>query len=131
MNQLTGTLNVGGNFYNSPPSAVPGAKAFRDAQVGTEVDWAFCTSSSSPVLSLFGNSTLGFVYYYSGPGEPFDSQGFIGWNAAIRHQHHRLIVDGNASFCKERAHQLRSGEIRHWHGQECKVPHSDKLLQSH
>jgi hypothetical protein len=34
INQLTLIFNGGGNFYNSPPSSVPGAGAFRDAQVG-------------------------------------------------------------------------------------------------
>jgi hypothetical protein len=70
INQLTATLNAGGNFYNSTPSNVPGAGAFRDAQVGTEADWALCTSASNPVGSFLGNATIGFTYYYQDQVSP-------------------------------------------------------------
>jgi hypothetical protein len=70
INQLTLTFNGGGNFYNSPPSSVPGAEAFRDVQVGAEVDWAICTSTPNRVGSFLGNSTLGFTYYYQDQVSP-------------------------------------------------------------
>jgi hypothetical protein len=70
INQLTGTLNAGGNFYNSTPSNVPGAQTFRDVQVGAEVDWAFCTSAINVIGSFLGNSTLGLTYYYQDQTSP-------------------------------------------------------------
>jgi hypothetical protein len=70
VNQYTGTINVGGNFYNSTPSGVPGAGAFRDFQAGAEVDMAFCTSAISVIGSYLGNSTLGLTYYYQDQVSP-------------------------------------------------------------
>lgn len=70
INRLTGTLNAGGNFYNSTPSAVPGAGAFRAAQVGTEVDYAICTRNENPILSFLGNATVGLTYYYQDQVSP-------------------------------------------------------------
>jgi hypothetical protein len=70
MNQLTLTLNAGGNFYNSAPSSVPGAGAFRDAQVGAELDYAVCTSSANPIWSFMANATFGLAYYYQDQVSP-------------------------------------------------------------
>jgi hypothetical protein len=70
VNRFTGTINVGGNFYNSTPSSVPGASAFRDLQAGTEMDLAFCTSAISIIGSFLGNSTLGLTYYYQDQVSP-------------------------------------------------------------
>jgi hypothetical protein len=70
INQLTGTLNAGGNFYNSAPSSVPGAGAFRDAQVGAELDYAVCTSSANPIWSFMANATFGLAYYYQDQVSP-------------------------------------------------------------
>jgi hypothetical protein len=88
LNRLTATLNAGGNFYNSAPSAVPGAGAFRDTQLGSELDFAVCTSSPRPVWSLLGNATFGITYYYQDqvspsilkvtPGEPVSGISIIG-----------------------------------------------------
>jgi hypothetical protein len=69
-NLFTETMNVGGNFYNSTPSNVPGAGAFRDLQAGSETDVVFCTSSINVVGSFLGNSTLGFTYYYQDQVSP-------------------------------------------------------------
>jgi hypothetical protein len=70
INQLTGTINLGGSFYNSSPSAVPGAGAFRDAQLGVEGDWGICTSISNPVGSFLTNATIGVTYYYQDQVSP-------------------------------------------------------------
>jgi hypothetical protein len=70
MNQLTATLNAGGNFYNSTPLGVPGASAFRDAQVGTEFDYAICTANPNPILAWLGNATFGLTYYYQDQKSP-------------------------------------------------------------
>jgi hypothetical protein len=69
-NRFTGTINAGASFYNSVPSSVPGASAFRDAQLGAELDTVFCTSTLSLIGSLLGNSTLGFTYYYQDQVSP-------------------------------------------------------------
>src|ERR1700723_2371362 len=70
INRYTATLNVAGNFYNSTPSAVPGAGAFRDFQAGTEFDVGFCTTSKNWIASFLGNSTLGTTYYYQDQVSP-------------------------------------------------------------
>jgi hypothetical protein len=70
INRLTSTINAGGNFYNSPPSSVPGASAFRDAQAGTELDYAICNSKTNPILSWLGNATFGLTYYYQDQKSP-------------------------------------------------------------
>jgi hypothetical protein len=69
-NRLTATLNAGADLYNSAPSAVPGAGAFRDAQVGSEVDLAFCTSTNQPIWSFLSNGTVGLTYYYQDQVSP-------------------------------------------------------------
>lgn len=68
--RFTGTLNIGAGFYNSSQSAVPGAGVFRDTQAGAELDTAFCTSSKNWLASFFGNSTVGFTYYYQDQVSP-------------------------------------------------------------
>jgi hypothetical protein len=70
LDRLTTTVNVGGNFYNSAPSTVPGAGAFRDAQVGSEVDYAVCPSTKQPILSFFANGTVALTYYYQDQVSP-------------------------------------------------------------
>lgn len=68
--RYTATVNLGAAFYNSPPTGVPGASAFRDAQAGAELDAAFCTTSRNWVRSFFGNSTTGLTYYYQDQVSP-------------------------------------------------------------
>jgi len=70
VNRYTETINIGGNFYNSAPSNVPGAGTFRDLQAGTETDVAFCTSTVHVIGSFLGNSTLGPTYYYQDQTSP-------------------------------------------------------------
>jgi hypothetical protein len=70
INRLTETINIGGNFYNSAPSNVPGSGTFRDLQAGTETDIALCTSSTKFIGSFLGNSTLGLTYYYQDQKSP-------------------------------------------------------------
>jgi hypothetical protein len=92
INRLTGTLNAGGNFYNSTPSGVPGAGAFRDLQAGAEMNVAFCTSAINVIGSFLGNSTLGFTYYYQDqvspsilkvtPGMPVSGISIVGLDAS-------------------------------------------------
>jgi hypothetical protein len=64
VDRFTTTVNVGGNFYNSAPSSVPSAGAFRDAQAGSEFDVAMCPEVKQPILSYFTNATIGLTYYY-------------------------------------------------------------------
>ncbi|MFZ0639840.1 MAG: hypothetical protein WAN33_01335 [Candidatus Acidiferrales bacterium] len=68
--RFTGTINLGGEFYDSTPSGVPGAGAFRDAQAGSEIDVAFCTATKNWIESFFGNSTIGLTYYYQDQVSP-------------------------------------------------------------
>jgi hypothetical protein len=68
--RLTATVNVGGNFYNSSPSPVPSAGAFRDFQAGSEIDLAFCSSNPNPVVSFLANGTVGMTYYYQDQVSP-------------------------------------------------------------
>jgi len=70
INRYTGTINVGGNFYNSAPSNVPSAGAFRDLQAGAEMDVAFCTSAVNVIGSFLGNTTVGLTYYYQDQVSP-------------------------------------------------------------
>lgn len=68
--RFTATLNVGGNFYNSPPSSVPSAGAFRDAQAGSEFDLAICPQIKQPILSYLTNATISLTYYYQDQVSP-------------------------------------------------------------
>lgn len=70
LDKLTSTVNIGGNFYNSTPSAVRGAGALRALQVGTEFDYAICNSSKQPFWSFFGNGTAALTYYYQDQVSP-------------------------------------------------------------
>jgi hypothetical protein len=64
VDRFTATVNLGGNFYNSPPSSVPSAGAFRDAQAGSEFDLAMCPKIKQPILSYLSNATISLTYYY-------------------------------------------------------------------
>jgi hypothetical protein len=70
VDRLTATVNLGGNFYNSPPSSVPSAGAFRDVQAGMELDLAFCNSTKQPIWSFLSNGTVGLTYYYQDQVSP-------------------------------------------------------------
>jgi hypothetical protein len=70
VDRLTATVNVGGNFYNSPPSSVPSAGAFRAAQAGSEFDLAICPQIKQPILSYLSNATISLTYYYQDQVSP-------------------------------------------------------------
>ena len=70
VDRFTATINVGGNFYNSPPSSVPSAGAFRDAQAGSEFDVAICPDVKQPFLSYLTNATISVTYYYQDQVSP-------------------------------------------------------------
>lgn len=70
VDRFTTTVNVGGNFYNSPPSSVPSAGAFRDVQAGSEFDVAICPQVKQPILSYLANATIGLTYYYQDQVSP-------------------------------------------------------------
>jgi hypothetical protein len=70
VDRFTTTVNVGGNFYNSAPSSVPSAGAFRDAQAGSEFDVAMCPQIKQPILSYLTNATIGLTYYYQDQVSP-------------------------------------------------------------
>lgn len=70
VDRFTATVNVGGNFYNSAPSSVPSAGAFRDAQAGSEFDLAICPKIKQPILSYLSNATISLTYYYQDQVSP-------------------------------------------------------------